>query len=195
MSVSWDIPSYAEANKQTWTDDMDGTDGVFALVKCGPVEKSPFFVTRKDEETGKDIPVYEKDSAGEYLLDQDGNFIPKIRYQTTWTWEVLSLDHPKSAQFEGQQFTQYYTPSMNTQSNMFEAVKYLFGGEVDPAWKPNPADLEGRVVKATIRLGKPNQKGNRWPKLDGYRTDRSGATYTPREVPTGEDFDDNDLPF
>jgi hypothetical protein len=193
--VEWSIPSYAEANRAVWNDDMDGTDGVFAVVKCGGTEKSPFFMT--DPKTKE--PLYEKDEKGNYLLDDEGKKIPKIRYQTSWTWEVLWLDHPKGEEYIGQKFSQYYTPSMNVQSNMYAAMKALMGGSVDPAWKPSRAETEGRVCKATIRLGNPNDKGQRWPKLDGYRVDRSGMTYS---GPTGEDVSgetptpqENDVPF
>jgi len=191
--VDWNIPSFAESNRAAWGDEMDATDGVFALVSCGPVVPSPFKVTRKND-AGEDEIVYERDPINpkEFLLDEQGQKIPKIRYQTQWTWEVLWLDHPKGDDYVGQTFTQYYTPSMSTQANMYEAVKALFGGNVDPSWKPHPSDIEGRVLKATLRLGKANEKGQRWPKLDGYRPDRSGMTYTPKS--NGYDTE-SDVPF
>lgn len=166
---NWEAPSYADSNRVDFPVELEDADGFWQIADIDPPTQSPF--PKKDSKT-KEI-IYKKDASGEFLLDADGNKVPDYSTQIQITWECLELDGiDDNSPLIGATFKQFYTLSMNADSQLYKVVKAVMGGQVDPAYKPKPSDLMGRVVKATLKFGDPKANGKRWPKLDGPRVAR-----------------------
>ena len=72
----------------------------------------------------------------------------------------------------------------------------MFGGDVDPAWKPNGDELRGRIVGAVIAHKDPNDQGQVYPKIANFVPYRGKKSYSD-VVATKRDSDESsdDPPF
>lgn len=187
----WIVPSYEEANKSRelkWDVSAEDYDGIFELIEVGAAQYSKF--PKTDMKT-KEV-LYEKDSFGNYKVDAMGKRIPIYPVQSQFLFRCLSFDaeHPTPDKYVGEEVRMFLTLSMNEKSNMYPVIKALFGGQVDPGYQPDPADLVGRMCKATVKFGKPKEDGTRWPTLDAFRPARGVSNR-----PTAASTDTDDVPF
>lgn len=72
-------------------------------------------------------------------------------YQTNVTFTIV--DYPNDDPDEsviGQAIRMYYTISLYTGSGFYKLAKAAMGGELSPDWKPNVADMKGKLVTASL---------------------------------------------
>lgn len=145
---SWeDFNNYTDANKNK-----------FVL----PPEDAGY-VLRIDHMTAPEVSPFEN-------RDKQGNLLPPS-WQTSATFTIVDYpnDDPDTQEGQsviGQVLRQFYTISLNTKANFYKLARAAFGGDLDPTWKPNPADLYGRLVSAQLIHREPNDKGQVFPKID-----------------------------
>jgi len=160
-----------------------------------------------------DFKTYEEANKDYKLLPEDGGYIlriekltePTIRpwvdlddkgqpkppgFQTMITFRVVDYHDPDMI---GTTFTQYYKISMHTRANFYKLVKAAFGGDVSPTWRPNEADLKGKLVSAVIAHKEPNDQGQVYPKLESATAYRGRNQYT--DVPGLDSVVEDDVPF
>jgi hypothetical protein len=77
----------------------------------------------------------------------------------------------------GQKISQFYKISMHTKANFYALAKAAFGGNIDPAWKPNRAELEGRYVVAQILHKDPDDQGRVYAKVGSVSPYRGKTNY------------------
>jgi len=116
--------------------------------------------------------------------DDDGNDKPP-EIQTKVLFTVVRYEDPK---FVGQYVYGFYPIKMHTKSNFYKLVKAAFGGDVDPRWKPNKADLEGKIVQAVISQKPPKADGTIYNKIDQVLVYRGTSKFldVPRNTPRTE---------
>jgi hypothetical protein len=78
--------------------------------------------------------------------DDAGKEKPRAR-QTLIHFTVVDYvnDDPNKSVI-GQKISGFFKISMHTKANFYKLAKAAFGGAIDPAWKPNRAELEGRYI-------------------------------------------------
>lgn len=118
--------------------------------------------------------------------DKDGK--EKRSIQTTIVFTVVDYPNDNPAMQDGQsaigkQLKQFYKISMHTKANFYALAKAAFGGNIDPAWKPNRAELEGRLVTAQIKHKEPDDQGRVYAKVGSLSPYRGRSTFE-NVVPT-----------
>ncbi len=110
-------------------------------------------------------------------LDEKGKEKPR-KWQSLITFTIVDYanDDPDKSVI-GQQVTQFYSISMHTKANFYKLVKAVFGGNVDPAWKPSASELQGRLISATIGHKDPNKDDKVYPKVTATLPYRGKNTY------------------
>lgn len=131
-------------------------------------------------------------------VDQNGNTKPPA-WQTKITFTVVEYandDEDPKLTVIGQQIKQFFRISMHTKSNFYAMAKSVFGGSIDPTWKPNAAELYGKVVGAMIAHKEPNDKGYIYPKISAFVPYRGKKSF--KDVVAIERTDNtepSDVPF
>lgn len=138
--------------------------------------------------------------------DEKGQEKPRAR-QTLIEFTVVDYanDDPTKSVI-GQKITGFFKISMHAKANFYKLAKAAFGGNLDPAWKPNRAELEGRYIGAVISHKDPNDQGQVFAKLETAMPHRGTKDYSDiRPVAAAADDDatpdvqhgstDGDVPF
>jgi len=107
-------------------------------------------------------------------FDKDGNLLPP-KWQTVVHFTVVDYDDP---QYIGQEIRDYFGISMHTKAKFYKLVKAAMGGDIDISWKPNPADLIGKTVVATLENKNPNSEGRVYPKIVATSVNRKKQDYS-----------------
>lgn len=128
-------------------------------------------------------------------VDEHGKPKPPA-WQTKITFTVVDyINDDEENTMIGQQIKQFFKISMHTKSNFYKLVKAVFGGDIDPTWKPNSADLRGRVVSAVIAHKEPNDQGQIYPKVASYVPYRGRKTFDDVVAARRPSDDTADVPF
>lgn len=90
---------------------------------------------------------------------------------------LFTVVHYEDPQFIGEWLYGFFPIKMHTKSNFYKFTKALFGGDVDPLWKPNKADLVGKIVAAVIDHKEPNAEGRIYPKVTQFLPYRGKQTF------------------
>ena len=102
----------------------------------------------------------------------------KPAIKTTITFTIVDYPNDDAANSViGEWIRGYYSISMNVKANFYALAKAAFGGDVDPRWKPNRQDLEGKLVSAVLGHKPPNAEGKVYPVITQVLPYRGKQTY------------------
>ncbi len=155
QSPMWgDFKSYDEANKQFKLLDED-SGYVWRIDELSPLTLSPFVD-----------------------LDEKGQAKPaKWQTQITFTCVDYANDDPSDTAI-GQTIKKFASISMHAKATFYKIAKAAFGGEVDPAWKPNPKDLQGKLVTGPVGHKPPNNEGRVYAEITSFAPYRGKGDFS-----------------
>jgi hypothetical protein len=104
------------------------------------------YVLRIDDLTDPTLSPYEN-------RNKKGELMPP-NYQTNITFTIVAYpnDDPETqgGTVIGNAIRQYYTISLYTGSGFYKLARAAMGGDLAPDWKPNTADLKGKLITGTL---------------------------------------------
>jgi len=101
------------------------------------------------------------------ILDSDGELIYQI--QTLITFMIVDCE---DIEFVGQETKQFFPISLDSRANFYKLAKAIFGGDLDPRWKPNPTDLIFKDFRADVVHKAADELGRIFWKTAGWKPTR-----------------------